>query len=82
MALGLWLALAASVFIAYFIFHFARKFIVLVFNAIFGLTVFWLLGYFGVIHVPLDFVTLIIAAIGGVLGVALVVALAALGVPL
>ena len=82
MALGLYLALVASVFIAYFVFHVTRKFGTLVFHGIFGLVVFWLLNYFGVLHVPLDFVTFIIAAVGGVLGVALVVVFAALGVPL
>ncbi|MFA6213955.1 MAG: pro-sigmaK processing inhibitor BofA family protein [Candidatus Micrarchaeia archaeon] len=82
MALGLWLALAASIIIAYVVFHFARKLSALIFNGIFGLVVFWLFGYFGVLHVPLDFVTLIIAAIGGVLGVAIVVVFTALGVPL
>ena len=82
MALGLYLALAASVFIAYFIFHFTRKFGALLFHGIFGLALFWLLGYFGVLHVPLDFVTFIIAAFGGLIGVALVVAFSFLGVPL
>jgi len=82
MALGLYLALAASVLIAYFLFHFTRKIIALVFHGIFGLVVFWLFNYFGVLHVPLDFVTFIIAAVGGVLGVGLVVLLSAIGIPL
>ena len=82
MALGLWLALVASVFIAYFVFHVTRKFGALLFHGIFGLVVFWLFGFFGVLKIPLDFVTFIIAAIGGVLGVALVVLLSALGIPL
>jgi inhibitor of the pro-sigma K processing machinery len=82
MALGLWLALAASVFIAYFVFHLTRRFATLIFHGIFGLVVFWLFGYFGVLKVPLDFVTFIIAAFGGVLGVGLVVLFSALGVPL
>jgi hypothetical protein len=82
MALGLYLALAASVFIAYFLFHMTRRFVTLVFHGIFGMVVFWLFNYFGVLHVPLDFVTFIIAAIGGVLGVALVVLFSAMGIPL
>ena len=82
MGFGLWLALAASVFIAYFVFHFTRKAGALVFHGIFGMVVFWLFGYFGVLHVPLDFVTFIIAAVGGVLGVALVVLFSAMGIPL
>ena len=82
MGLGLYLALAASVFIAYFLFHLTRTFGALVFHGIFGMAVFWLFNYFGVLHVPLDFVTFIIAAFGGVLGVALVVAFSSLGIPL
>ena len=82
MGFGLWLALAASVFIAYFLFHFTRKLGTLVFHGIFGMVVFWLFNYFGVLRVPLDFVTFIIAAIGGVLGVGLVVLFSALGIPL
>ena len=82
MGFGLWLALAASVFIAYFLFHFTRKLGTLVFHGIFGMVVFWLFNYFGVLRVPLDFVTFIISAFGGVIGVALVVLLSALGIPL
>jgi len=82
MELGLYLALAASVFIAYFVLHFTRKLLALVFHGVFGLAVFWLFNYFGVLHVPLDFVTFIIAAIGGVIGVGLVVLFSALGIPL
>jgi hypothetical protein len=82
MALGLYLALVASVFIAYFIFHTTRKFGSLLFHGIFGLAIFWLFGYFGVLRVPLDFVTFIIAAFGGVLGVAIVLALSFIGIPL
>ena len=82
MGVGLWLALAASVFIAYFLFHFTRKIGALVFHGIFGMAVFWLFNYLGVLAVPLDFVTFIIAAIGGVIGVALVVFFSAMGVPL
>ena len=82
MGLGLWLALAASVVIAYIIFHLTRRLGALVFHGIFGLVIFWLFNYFGVLRVPLDFVTFIIAAIGGVLGVALVVVFSAIGIPL
>ena len=82
MGVGLWLALAASVFIAYFLFHITRNIGALAFHGIFGLAVFWLFGYFGVLRIPLDFVTFIIAAFGGVIGVALVVLFSALGIPL
>jgi len=82
MGFGLWLALAVSVIIAFIVFHIARKFSALIFHGIFGLVVFWLFNYFGVLKVPLDFVTFIIAAFGGVIGVALVVLFSALGIPL
>jgi len=82
MGFGLWLALAASVFIAYFLFHLTRRLGALLFHGIFGMVVFWLFNYFGVLHVPLDFVTFIIAAFGGVIGVIVVVVLSALGIPL
>ena len=82
MGVGLWLALAASVFIAYILFNLTRRLGALVFHGIFGLVVFWLFGYFGVLRVPLDFVTFVIAALGGVVGVALVVLFSAIGIPL
>jgi hypothetical protein len=82
MGFGLWLALAASVFIAYFLFHLTKKLGALIFHGIFGMVVFWLFNYFGILKIPLDFVTFIIAAIGGVIGVALVVLFSALGIPL
>jgi len=82
MALGLYLALVASVLIAWAVLHLTRKVGALVFHGIFGLVVFWLFNYFGILRVPLDFVTLIIAALGGVAGIALVVFFTALGIPL
>ncbi len=82
MALGLYIALVVSVLIAWAVFHATKKIGALVFHGIFGLVVFWLFNYFGIVRVPLDFVTFLIAALGGVIGVAMVVVLAALGVPL
>jgi len=82
MGFGLWLALVVSILIAFIIFHLTRRLGTLLFHGIFGMVVFWLFNYFGVLRVPLDFVTFIIAAIGGVLGVIVVVVLSALGIPL
>jgi len=82
MAFGLWLALVVSVLIAWAVFHVTKKIGALVFHGIFGLVVFWLFNYFGVLKIPLDVVTFIIAALGGVMGVALVVVFSALGIPL
>lgn len=82
MGWGIILALAVSILIAALIFHMLRKIAPLVLHGIMGLMVFWLLSVFGILKVPVDIVTFLIAALGGVLGVLLVIALAALGVPL
>ena len=82
MALGLYIALVVSVLIAWAIFHATKKIGALVFHGIFGLVVFWLFNYFGILKIPLDLVTFIIAALGGVMGVALVVIFSVLGIPL
>jgi len=82
MALGLYIALVLSVLVAWAVFHVTKKLGALIFHAIFGLVVFWLFNYFGILKIPLDFVTLLIAALGGVLGVAMVIALSFFGVPL
>ena len=82
MALGLYLALVGSVLIAWAVFHTTKKIGALLFHGIFGLVVFWLFNYFGILKIQLDFVTFIIAALGGVMGIALVVVFSALGIPL
>jgi hypothetical protein len=82
MALGLYIALVVSVLVAWAVFHATKKIGALLFHGIFGLVVFWLFNYLGILKIPLDFVTFLIAALGGVLGVVLVVVLSALGVPL
>jgi len=82
MGWGLIIALVASVVIAAVLFHMLRKIVPIVLHGILGLAVFWLLNYFGVLSVPIDVVTFLIAALGGVLGVIIVVLLAFFGVPL
>jgi hypothetical protein len=82
MALGLWIALVVSVFLAFAVFHLTRKLLPMLFHGIFGLVVFFLLNYFGILKVPLDYVTFLIAALGGVVGVAIVVVFSAIGIPL
>jgi len=79
---GLILALVLSVIVAVVLFWFVKKLLPMVLHGILGIAVFWLLNYFGVLHVPIDIITFLIAAFGGVIGVAIVVALAVLGVPL
>jgi len=82
MALGLIIALVLSIIIAAVMFHMLKKVVPLILHGILGLALFWLLGYFNLLHVPIDILTFLIAAIGGVLGVAIVVVLVFLGVPL
>ena len=82
MGWGLIIALAASVIIAAVMFHMLRKIVPLILHGLLGLAVFFLLDYFGVLKVPIDIVTILIAALGGVLGVVIVVLLAFFGVPL
>ena len=82
MGWGLIIALVASVVIAAVLFHMLRKIVPIVLHGILGLAVFWLLNYFGALSVPIDIVTFLIAALGGVLGVIIVVLLAFFGVPL
>lgn len=81
MGWGLVIALVASVIIAAVLFHMLRRIVPLILHGILGLAVFWLLNYFGVLKVPIDLVTFLIAALGGVLGVIIVILLAFLGVP-
>ncbi|MCX8175136.1 MAG: pro-sigmaK processing inhibitor BofA family protein [Candidatus Micrarchaeota archaeon] len=82
MGWGLIIALFASFLIAAAIFHILRKLIPLVVHGVLGLAFFWLLNYFGILLVPIDAATFLIAALGGVLGVVLVIILTFLGVPL
>ena len=82
MAIGLIIALVLSVIVAAVLFHLLKNIVPLILHGILGLIVFWLLGYFDLLHVPIDIITFLIAAFGGVIGVAIVVVLAFLGVPL
>ncbi len=82
MGWGLIIALVISVLIAAVTFHLLRKVVPLILHGILGIALFWLLNYLGVLKVPIDIVTFLIAALGGVLGVAIVIVLAFFGVPL
>ncbi len=82
MGWGTIIALVISVCVAIALFYVLKKVAPLIINGIFGLVVFWLLSYFGVLKVPLDLWTFLIAALGGVIGVIIVVVLSVLGIPL
>ena len=82
MGWGLIIALVLSIIILAVLFHLLKRVMPLVLNGIFGVLIFWLFDYFGVMHVPLDIWTFAISAIGGIFGVLIVLALAFFGVPL
>ncbi len=82
MGWGTILALIISVGIAVALFYVLKKVAPLIINGVFGLVVFWLLSYFGILRVPLDFWTFLISALGGAVGVIIVVIFSAIGIPL
>ncbi|MCX8196867.1 MAG: pro-sigmaK processing inhibitor BofA family protein [Candidatus Micrarchaeota archaeon] len=82
MSWGLLLALLISFLIAAALFHILRKILPLILHGIAGIIIFWLFSHFGIINVPIDAATFLIAAFGGILGVILVLILSFLGVPL
>ncbi|MEM4348362.1 MAG: pro-sigmaK processing inhibitor BofA family protein [Candidatus Anstonellaceae archaeon] len=82
MSWGIILALVVSVLIAASIFHLLKKVLPLVLHGIAGIAIFWLFSFLGIIQVPIDLATFLIAAFGGVLGVLLVLLLSFFGVPL
>lgn len=82
MGYGLFIALAVSVLLFYLLYRFVRKIVPLIVHGIFGVAIFWLLNYLGLLRIPIDAVTFLIGAFGGVLGVVVVILLAYFGVPL
>ena len=82
MAWGIILALALSLLVAAVSFHFLRKLAPIILHGIIGLALFWLLSFIGVLHVPIDLATFLIAALGGIPGVLIVLALSFFGIPL
>ena len=81
-AYGLFIALVLSVIIFIILFKLLRAIAPLVIHGVMGLIVFWLCNSSGVLSIPIDWITFLIEALGGVAGVVIVIFLAALGVPL
>jgi len=83
-AAGIILAIVVAVII-YFV---LRKFVALIINAIVGiillflLNVFHVMGLFGASDLPIDWITVLVSAIGGLVGVIIVVILHLAGVVL
>ena len=82
MAIGLIVALVISFIIAALLFGALRRLDALVVNGIIGIIVFWLLAALGLISIPINILTVLIAAIGGLPGVIVVIVLNAVGVVL
>jgi hypothetical protein len=82
MGWGLLAALFISFLVFYFLFRMFRRIMPLILHGILGIAAFWALNHFGLLKVPIDLVTFLIAAFGGILGVLTVILLAALGIPL
>lgn len=74
---GMVIALILSLLIAIMIFSIGNNPLYLVYNALLGVIVFWLLNQLKLISVPINLMTILIAAIGGLLGVFIVIILAA-----
>ncbi|HIH19247.1 TPA: hypothetical protein HA225_04690 [Candidatus Micrarchaeota archaeon] len=82
MGWGLLIALFISFLAFYFLFRMFRRIMPLVLHGILGMAVFWALRETRILVVPIDIVTFLIAAFGGILGVIVVILLAFLGIPL
>lgn len=82
--LGIILAVIAAIIIYFLI----KKFVSLVINAIVGIIVLFLLNFFNVMSIfgapnlPIDWITILICAIGGLPGVIIVIVLTIAGIPL
>ena len=82
MAWGLVLALFLSILAAALSFHYLKRIVPLILHGLLGIALFWALSYLRIIAVPINILTFLIAAFGGVFGVLIVLALAFIGVPL
>ncbi|QSZ67795.1 sigmaK-factor processing regulatory BofA [Methanofollis aquaemaris] len=86
--LGPIIGILLALLIALLLFYFVRKGIALVINAIIGVVVLYLINLFNVMSlfgqpdIPIDIITVLICALGGIVGVVIVVILHLMGVPL
>lgn len=82
MGIGTIIALVVSVLVAIILYKILQRITPLIYNGLIGIATFWILDILGIISVKIDVWTFLIAAIGGIFGVAAVIVLAYLGVPL
>ncbi|WP_298669820.1 pro-sigmaK processing inhibitor BofA family protein [uncultured Methanofollis sp.] len=86
--LGEIIGIILAVIVAVLLYYFVKSVAALVINAILGIVVLFLIDLFNLMalfgrpDIPIDIITVLISAIGGVIGVVIVVVLHLLGVPL
>jgi hypothetical protein len=86
--LGSLVAIILALGVAIIIYYLLKKVVVLVINAIAGVIVLFLLNAFHVMQLfgapdlPIDWITVLVSAIGGLLGVVIVIVLHLMGVAL
>ncbi len=80
MNIGTIIALAVSVLAAIILYKLLKSIMPLIYNGLIGIAAFWVLNLLGITHVSIDIWTFLIAAIGGVFGVAAVIVLSYFGV--
>ncbi len=88
MVLGAIAGIILAIIVAVLIYYFIKTFVSLVINAIVGLILLFLLNFFNVMSIfgapnlPIDWITILICAIGGLPGVIIVMILTIAGVAL
>ena len=80
--IGLTIALILSFAVFYVMFRLFKSLSMLALHGVLGLAVFWLFNYIGLLQIPINWITFLISAFGGVVGVLIVIALSFLHVPL
>ena len=69
------------ILIAKFIFHLnGKKLIALIVNAIIGFVVIWVINWTGLVHIPLNLITSLVAGVFGLPGVIVLIILAVVGI--
>jgi hypothetical protein len=86
--LGSVVGIILAIVVAIILYHILKQVVALVINAVLGIIVLFLLnlfhgmGLFGAPDIPIDFITILISAIGGLAGVIIVIVLHLAGVVL
>lgn len=73
-------ALLAIIFILYLFFRFLKDPVLILWNSVFGIIVFFALDYFFGLGIPISFFSIAIVAVGGFAGLVFVILLHFLGI--